>query len=119
MSPKQSSEVMPNSNTLKDEANDPTGRLALTERPKADCLVEREWLGLKELTRYASISERTLRSWVYSPVDPLPATKVCGKVLIRKSDFDTYLERHRIKPLEELNLDAIVQDVIKGVAHGR
>jgi Helix-turn-helix domain len=79
----------------------------------------REWLGLRELTQYADISERTLRSWIYSPVDPLPAAKVCGKVLVRKSDFDAYLQRHRIKRLEEINLDAIVQDVIKGVAHGR
>lgn len=41
----------------------------------------KEWLGLKELTRYADISQRTLRSWIYSAVDPLPAAKVCGKVL--------------------------------------
>jgi hypothetical protein len=79
----------------------------------------REWLGLRELTQYADISERTLRSWIYSPVDPLPAAKVSGKVLVRKSDFDAYLERHQIRPLEELNLDAIVRDVIKGVADGR
>jgi hypothetical protein len=100
------------------QANFPARPLGLPERANADRLVEHEWLGLKDLTRYASISERTLRSWVYSPVDPLPATKVCGKVLVRKADFDMYLQRHRIKPLEELNLDAIVQDVIKRVAHG-
>lgn len=43
----------------------------------------KEWLGLRELTRYADISERTLRSWIYSRADPLPAAKVCGKVLVR------------------------------------
>lgn len=78
----------------------------------------REWLGLRELSQYADVSQRTLRSWIYSPIDPLPATKVCGKVLVRKSDFDTYLQRYRIKPLDSLNIDAIVQDVMKGVADG-
>jgi hypothetical protein len=79
----------------------------------------REWLGLRQLTEYADISERTIRSWIYSPTDPLPAAKVCGKVLVRKSDFDSYLERHRIRPLNAIDLDAIVAGVLKGVAGGR
>ncbi len=78
----------------------------------------REWLGLRELTQYANISERTIRSWIYSPRDPLPAAKVCGKVLVRRADFDSFLQRHRVKPLEEINVDAIVRDVLKGAAHG-
>ena len=60
----------------------------------------REWLGLRELSNYANICERTLRSWIYSPVDPLPAVKVSGKVLVRKSDFDAFLQRYRIRPRE-------------------
>jgi len=79
----------------------------------------REWLGLRELTQYADISERTLRSWIYAPVDPLPASKVSGKVLVRKSDFDAYLQRYRIRPLEGVSVDAIVRDVLKGAANGR
>jgi hypothetical protein len=79
----------------------------------------REWLGLKDLTHYADISERTLRSWIYSPVDPLPAAKVSGKVLVRKSDFDKYLEKHRVKPLGKINLDGIVRDVLEGACYGR
>lgn len=83
-----------------------------------DAKMSREWLGLKELTRYADISQRTLRSWIYSPIDPLPAVKVCGKVLVRRSDFDAFLQRHQIKHLDHINLDAIVQEVTKGLAHG-
>ncbi|HTV56262.1 MAG TPA: helix-turn-helix domain-containing protein [Terriglobia bacterium] len=79
----------------------------------------REWLGLRQLTEYADISERTIRSWIYSPTDPLPAAKVCGKVLVRKSDFDLYLERHRVRPLNAIDLDAIVSGVLKGVTGGR
>lgn len=54
----------------------------------------REWLGLRELSVYADVSERTLRSWIRSPRDPLPATRVGGKVLVRRSEFDRFLERH-------------------------
>lgn len=79
----------------------------------------REWLSLRELTEYADISERTIRSWIYSPTDPLPAAKVCGKVLVRKSDFDLYLERHKVRPLNAIDLNAIVAGVLKGVADGR
>jgi len=74
--------------------------------------INREWLGLRELCRYAALSERTLRSWIYSPVDPLPAAKVCGKVLVRKSDFDAYLDRYPVKRLEEIDVDAIVREVL-------
>src|SRR5215469_1576620 len=73
----------------------------------------KEWLGLRQLTEYADISERTLRTWIYSRTDPLPATKVSGKVLVRKTDFDRYLERHRVKPLDSIDLDGIVRDVMK------
>lgn len=78
-----------------------------------------EWLSLRELTDYADISARTLRSWIYSRSDPLPAVKVSGKVLVRKSDFDRYLDRHRIRPLRDIDLDGIVQEVLKGGPRGR
>lgn len=85
---------------------------------RSENVPHKEWLSFRELTEYADVSERTLRSWVYSPVNPLPATKVCGKVLVRKSDFDAYLERYRIKQLESIDIDAIVRDVVKGAANG-
>jgi hypothetical protein len=91
----------------------PSGREGTTGK------TPREWLGLRDLVEYADVSERTLRSWIYSPVDPLPASKVSGKVLVRKSDFDAYLQRYRIKPLDEVNVDSIVREVLKGAANGR
>jgi len=81
--------------------------------------INREWLGLRDLTYYANVSERTIRSWIHSPIHPLPAVKVSGKVLVRKADFDAYLRRHSIRPLEQLNLDVIVRDVMKGATNGR
>lgn len=91
-------------------------RLRLTQNEFGS---RREWLGLRELSNYADISEKTLRSWIYSSVDPLPAVKVSGKVLVRRTEFDAYLHRHRVKPLQEINIDAIVQDVLKGATSGR
>jgi len=78
-----------------------------------------EWMGLRQVTEYASISERTLRSWIHSPVDPLPAVRVAGKILVRRSELDVWLARHRVKPLAAVDLDAIVKDVLQGAARGR
>ncbi|MGH9401513.1 MAG: helix-turn-helix domain-containing protein [Terriglobia bacterium] len=72
----------------------------------------REWLGLRELSVYANVCERTLRLWIRSPRDPLPATKVRGKVLVRRSDFDRFLERHRVQPLAAVDVDRILDEVL-------
>ena len=78
-----------------------------------------EWLSLKKMTRYANISERTLRAWIHSPLDPLPAVRVAGKILVRRSEFDTWLANHRVKPLEIVDLDGIVRDAVQGLVRGR
>jgi excisionase family DNA binding protein len=77
-----------------------------------------EWLGLRQVTQYADISERTVRSWIHSPVDPLPAVRVGGKILVRRSELDSWLERHRLKPLDVVNLDGIVRDLLHKVSNG-
>ena len=78
-----------------------------------------EWMGLKQITQYANVSERTLRGWIHSPVDPLPAVRVSGKILVRRSELDAWFSRHRVKPLETVDLDGIVREVLRGVTHGR
>lgn len=57
-----------------------------------------EWPGLQELTKYAAVSERTLRKWIHSTVDPLPATRVCGKILVNRRAFDDWLRAHPVTP---------------------
>jgi excisionase family DNA binding protein len=79
----------------------------------------REWLSLRELIEYAAVCDRTVRAWIHSPVDPLPATRVGRKILVRKSDFDRWLERHRMKSARTLDLDGIVREVLEGVTGGR
>jgi excisionase family DNA binding protein len=71
-----------------------------------------EWLGLRELTQYAAVSERTLRSWIQLPCDPLPAVRAGGKILVRRAQFDAWLERRRIEPLPEVDVNAIVRDLV-------
>jgi excisionase family DNA binding protein len=78
-----------------------------------------EWMGLKQLTLYANLSERTLRAWIHSAVNPLPAVRVAGKILVKRSELDAWLARHRVKALETLDLDGIVREVSQGVTHGR
>ena len=60
----------------------------------------REWLDLKALTRYASISERTMRQWIHRASNPLPAVRVGAKILVRRSEFDRWLENHRLEPMD-------------------
>jgi excisionase family DNA binding protein len=78
-----------------------------------------EWLGLRQVTQYADVSERTVRAWIHASVDALPAVRVGGKLLVRRSELDAWLGRHRVRPLEAINLDAIVKDALHAVAHGR
>jgi excisionase family DNA binding protein len=78
-----------------------------------------EWLGIRQATEYACVSERTLRSWVHSPVEPLPAVRVGGKIFVRRSELDAWLARHRVQPLATIDLDAIVKDALRGVGCGR
>ena len=71
-----------------------------------------EWLGLRELTQYAAVSDRTLRTWIHSAIDPLPAVQVGGKILISRRAFDTWLREHPVKPLD---LSATVEAVLAEV----
>ncbi len=78
-----------------------------------------EWMGLKQVSQYASLSARTIRSRIHDPIDPLPAVRVHGKILVRRSQLDAWLERRRIQPLENIDLDAIMKGVISERANGR
>jgi hypothetical protein len=83
-------------------------------------IVEQEWLGLRDLIRYAAVSERTLRAWIHSPVDPLPAVRVLGKLLVRRTELDMWLEKHRVRAAAPtFDLDAIVKDTLKRTVRGR
>lgn len=75
--------------------------------------IEREWFDVRELAQYASVSERTLRSWIHRPENALPAVRVEGKILVRKSQFDAWLERHSLARLAAVDVDAIVDSLLR------
>jgi excisionase family DNA binding protein len=81
--------------------------------------IDLEWLGARQVTEYANVSRRTLRAWIHQPVDPLPAVRVAGKILVRRSALDAWLERHRVKAVASLDLNGIVKEVLGKLANGR
>jgi len=72
-----------------------------------------EWLDLKALTRYACVSDRTLRAWIHDPVDPLSASQVGTKILVRRRTFDEYVEKHRMQP--PASVDPMVEEILAGM----
>lgn len=73
-----------------------------------------EWMDFRALQRYACVSERTLREWIHRPIDPLPSVRVGGKVLVRRSVFDGWLEAHRLEPVD---VGCIVDEIVAGVTN--
>ncbi len=71
-----------------------------------------EWLDLRGLQQYACVSERTLREWIHRSTNPLPAARVGLKILVRKSVFDGWLERHEVKVVD---IGSIVEDLVVGI----
>ena len=78
---------------------------------------EREWMDLSALTRYASVSERTLREWIHRPDNPLPAVRVGAKLLISRTKFDRWLESHSV--VNSVDIQAMVDDVLNGITEAR
>ena len=73
--------------------------------------LDREWLDVRALTQYASVSVRTVREWVHRPTNPLPAAQVGNKLLVSRTAFDTWLAAHRVQPPQ--GVSAIVNDVMQ------
>ncbi len=70
------------------------------------------YLTLKGLSGYSGMSVRTLRKALTDPAHPLPHYRVgCGKILVRRSDFDRWINRFR---QEGSDLDRLVSEITKG-----
>ena len=52
-------------------------------------------MDLQGLAAYSTLSKRTLQACLYDPRDPIPSYRVGSRVLIRRSEFDTWLSRRR------------------------
>jgi len=75
-----------------------------------------EWMDLKTTQAYADVSERTLREWIRRTPNPLPAVQVeHGKILIKRSKFDQWLEAHPIQLIDSIDINQIADEIIKGL----
>ena len=53
-------------------------------------------LSLRALAAYSSLSVRTLRQYIeLAPDEALPCYRLPGKLLVRRSEFDAWVERYR------------------------
>lgn len=69
------------------------------------------YFDLKGLSKYSTISVRTLRDYIKN--NELPCFKVGGKILVKRSEFDQWMEQFRVKKGQDL--DMIVDDIIKNL----
>ncbi len=71
------------------------------------------YLPLKALARYSGLSVRTLRGYLSHPAHPLPCYRLGGKVLVKQSEFDAWMERFRAEVVPRV--DTIVTEVLGGL----
>ena len=69
------------------------------------------FLSLKALAVYSSLSVRKLRDYLELPEHPLLCYRVGGKILVRRSEFDTWMAAYRHHGRRDV--DAIVSDVLR------
>jgi len=89
-----------------------SGGAAMGRKSAQIGLEKRVWMDLRELTKYAAVSERTIREWIHLSQNALPAVQVGKKLLVRRSDFDAWLEDHRFGPIESINVSGLVNDLL-------
>lgn len=75
-----------------------------------------EWMDLKTVTRYAAVSERTIRDWIHRATSPLPAVRVGTKILVNRSVFNEWLKLHPLSPANTIDVAAIAKQIITELA---
>jgi excisionase family DNA binding protein len=98
---------------LPHEAELTVPRLANSSISQARAAEQMEWLDLRALVKYASVSERTLREWIHRPLNPLPAVRVDKKILVRRSHFDRWLEAHQVDRGGSLDIGRTVDGLVR------
>jgi excisionase family DNA binding protein len=73
--------------------------------------MQQGYLPISEAAQYASVSARTIKRWIKAGL-PVYQGTFRGKVLIKPSDIDTYLEK---KTAPKVDLEAMVEDVLQGL----
>jgi flavin-dependent dehydrogenase len=71
-------------------------------------------MDLKTLERYSSLSNRTLRTWIKAPKNPLPASARGAKILVSRRAFDEWMKEHAIEANAN-SVSRIVDDIIRSL----
>jgi hypothetical protein len=71
-------------------------------------ILKDQYLDLAGLAAYSGLSRTTLRDHV--KLRGLPAYLVEGKILVRRSEFDSWISRYRVK--QSQNLKSVVDEVM-------
>lgn len=72
------------------------------------------YLDLKTLAVYSSSSVRWLRDRLVDKICPLPHHRVEGKILVRRSDFDSWMDHFRTADTSP-GLNTLVDDVLSSL----
>ena len=71
--------------------------------------IDDKYFDIKALSTYSSLSISTIRNYIADGDDPLPSFCIKRKILIKKSEFDRWMERHRT---DTGKIDRIVDEVL-------
>ena len=72
-----------------------------------------QYFDLEGLSAYSMLKVPTLREYIKEK--KLPAFKVKGKLLIRRREFDSWIEKFRVKD----RIDTLVNDVMSDMNKGK
>lgn len=72
-----------------------------------------KYLKLKDLSVYSGMSIRRLRDFIKDPEHSLPCFRMEGMILVRRCEFDSWMEQHF--RLRKRDLDQIVDEVVNGL----
>ena len=73
------------------------------------------YFDLQALASYSSCSVRWLRDRLVDQTNPLPHHRVEGKLLVKRADFDHWIEHYRIGR-QSHDVDGIVNEILNSLA---
>lgn len=71
------------------------------------------FLSLRALASYSGLSVRKLREYLTDPAHPLPCYRVGGKIVVRRSDFDAWMQAYR--RTGNVDVEKIVAETLQGL----
>ena len=80
---------------------------------KLAVIVKDKYFDLPGLSSYCDLAVSTLRDYLRHGRNPIPYFKVKGKILVRKTEFDAWLEGFRAN--RKVDLNAIADEVVESL----